>query len=82
MNKNKFSFLVFLFTLLIKTGTASSQSLHVAPKVGLGINGLDFSIEVPVAEKIAIEPAIGFGPSYDFSDKDALTKKWDGTGLC
>lgn len=82
MNKNKMSLLVLLFALLIKTGSVSSQSLQAIPKIGLGINGLDFSIEIPVAEKITIEPAIGFGPSYDFSDKDALTKKWDGTGLC
>lgn len=75
MNKNKLLIFLFLFALLIKTGTVSSQSLQVVPKVGLGINGLDFSIEIPVAEKITIEPAIGFGPSYDFSDKDALTKK-------
>ena len=76
MNKNKLSFLVLLFAMLIKASTVSSQSLQVVPKVGLGINGLDFSIEIPVAEKITIEPAIGFGPSYDFDDRqDAITSK-------
>lgn len=75
MNKNKLSLFVFLFALLTQASTLSSQSLQVVPKIGLGINGLDFSIEIPVAEKITIEPAVGFGPSYDFSDKDALTKK-------
>ena len=76
MNKNKLLIFVFLFALLIKTGTVSSQSLQAIPKVGLGINGLDFSIEIPVAEKITIEPAIGFGPSYDFTDKDVGKEGW------
>ena len=75
MNKNKLSLFVFLFALFLHAGSLHSQSLQTTPKIGLGINGLDFSIEIPVAEKITIEPAIGFGPSYDFSDKDALTKK-------
>ena len=75
MNKNKLSFFVLLFALFIHLGALRSQSLETIPKIGLGINGLDFSIEIPVTEKITIEPAIGFGPSYDFSDKDALTKK-------
>lgn len=82
MNKNKLSFFVLLFALFIHLGALRSQSLETIPKIGLGINGLDFSIEIPVTEKITIEPAIGFGPSYDFSDKDALTKKWVGIGLC
>ena len=42
----------------------------------MGINGLDFSIEIPVTEKITIEPAIGFGPSYDFTDKDVGKEGW------
>lgn len=76
MNKNKLSFFVFLFAMIIKASIVSSQSLQVVPKIGLGINGLDFSIEIPVAEKITIEPAIGFGPSYDFDNRpDAITSK-------
>ena len=83
MNINKLSFFVLLFALLLQTSTVSSQSLETVPKVGLGINGLDFSVEIPIAENIIIEPAIGFGPSYDFSDMDALTKKlgWNWTLL-
>ena len=77
MNNNKLSLFVFLFALLTQTSAVSSQSLQTIPKIGIGINGLDFSVEIPVAEKIIIEPAIGLGPSYDFSDKDALTKKID-----
>lgn len=75
MNKNKLLFFILLFAMLIKASTVSCQSLQVVPKVGLGINGLDFSIEIPVGEKITIEPAVGLGPSYDFRDMDALTKK-------
>lgn len=75
MNKSKLLFLVVFFALLLQASTLSSQSLKTVPKIGLGINGLEFSVEIPLAEKISIEPAIGFGPSYDFSDKDALTKK-------
>ena len=73
MNKNKFSFLVFLFALLLQTSALSSQSLQTVPRVGLGISGLDFSVEFPVAENITIEPAIGFGPSYDFYNEDAFS---------
>ncbi|MDD2475193.1 MAG: hypothetical protein PHI32_04670 [Dysgonamonadaceae bacterium] len=66
MNKNKLSFFVFLFALLTQASTLSSQSLQTVPKIGLGINGLDFSIEIPLAEKITIEPAVGLGLSYAF----------------
>jgi len=75
MNKNKLSFFVLLFALLTQASTLSSQSLQMLPKVGLGINGLDLSIEIPVTEKITIEPAVGFGPSYDFGPMDGLTSK-------
>ena len=75
MNKNKLPFFVLLFALLTQASTLSSQSLQMLPKVGLGINGLDLSIEIPVTEKITIEPAVGFGPSYDFSDRDAVFSK-------
>ena len=75
MNKHKLSFFVFLFALLIHAGALRSQGLQMVPQVGLGTNGLEFSIEIPVAEKFTIEPAIGFGPSYDFRDRDALFSK-------
>ena len=71
MNENKLSFFLLLFVLLTQASALSSQSLQTVPKIGLGINGLDFSIEIPVGEKIAIEPAVGFGPSYDISEWDS-----------
>ena len=81
MNNNKLSLFVFLFALLTQTSAVSSQSLQTIPKIGIGINGLDFSVEIPVAEKIIIEPAVGLGPSYSFSNMDGLTSKmgyfWD-----
>ena len=73
MNKNKLSFFILLFALLIQASTLSSQSLQTVPKIGLGVNGLDFSVEIPVAERITIEPAVGFGPSYSFSEHESLT---------
>lgn len=75
MTKSKFSFLVLLLALIIHTGALHSQSLQTISTIGLGTNGLDFSIEIPVAEKFTIEPAIGLGPSYDFSDRDGVFPK-------
>lgn len=72
MNKNKLSFLVLLFALLIQTGVLYSQELQTIQKLGLGINGLDLAVEIPMAENITIEPAIGLGPSYDFYDNDII----------
>lgn len=72
MDKNKLSFFVLLFAFLIQTSTLSSQSLQTIQKIGIGINGLDVAVEIPIAEKITIEPAVGFGPSYDFSEDDIL----------
>ena len=66
MNKNKLSIFLLLFALIFQANALYSQSLQTVPKIGLGINGLDFSVEIPVARKIIIEPAVGFGPSYDF----------------
>ena len=48
-------------------------------KIGLGINRLDLSVETPVTEKIIIEPAVGFGLSYDFREDDTLMGR-DGFG--
>ena len=67
MNINKLSFLVFLFVLFIQASTLSSQSLQTIQKIGIGINGLDVAMEIPLAENITIEPAVGLGPSYDIS---------------
>ena len=75
MNKNKLSFFVFLFVLLIQAGAVSSQSLQTIQKIGLGINGLEVAMEIPIAENITIEPAVGLGPSYDFRDSGSLTSR-------
>ena len=75
MNKNKLSLLVLLFAFLANAGVLHSQELQMVPQIGLGTNGLDFSLEIPIAEKFTIEPAIGLGPSYDFRDRDALFSK-------
>lgn len=72
MNKNKLSFLVLLFAFLIQAGVLHSQSLQTIQKMGLGINGLDLAVEIPLAENITIEPAIGLGPSYDFWDDEII----------
>lgn len=45
------------------------------PTVGLGSKGIEFSIEIPIAKKFIIEPAIGLGQSYDFSDRDGMFPK-------
>ena len=71
MNINKLSFLVFLFVLFIQASTLSSQSLQTIQKIGIGINGLDVAMEIPLAENITIEPAVGLGPSYDISGWDS-----------
>ena len=70
MNKNKFSFLVLLFAFFVNVGVLNAQSLETIQKLGLGINGLDLAVEIPLAENITIEPAIGLGPSYDFREDD------------
>lgn len=75
MNKNKLSFFILLFTILINSGTLHSQGLQMLPTVGLGSKGIDFSIEIPIAKKFIIEPTIGLGPSYDFSDRDGVFPK-------
>ena len=67
MNKKKLSFILFMFALFLQAATVSSQSLQTVPKIGLGVNlwqfnGIDLAVEIPVAEKITIEPAVGFGP--------------------
>ena len=70
MGKNKFSFFILLFFLLVQANILRSQSLQTIPKIGLGINGVDFSIEIPVDKKITIEPAVGVGPTYKKTDWD------------
>lgn len=75
MTNNKLSNFVLLLALLIHVGALHSQSLQTISTIGLGTNGLDFSIELPIAEKFTIEPAIALGPSYDFSGRDGIFPK-------
>ncbi|NLA63072.1 MAG: hypothetical protein GX857_07625 [Bacteroidales bacterium] len=72
MNKNKLSFLVLLFTFLANAGVLHSQELQTIQKLGLGINGLDLAVEIPLAENITIEPAVGLGPSYNFWEDEII----------
>ena len=76
MNKNKLSLLLLLFAFLANAGVLHAQELQTIQKLGLGINGLDLAVEIPMAENITIEPAVGLGPSYDFDNRpDAITSK-------
>lgn len=75
MSKNKLPFFILLLTLLIHAVALHSQRLHILPTIGLGSKGIDFSIEIPIAKKFIIEPAIGLGQSYDFSDRDGVFPK-------
>lgn len=68
MNAKKLLFKCFLFCSFFITSTLYSQELQTVSRIGLGINGLDLSVEIPVANKISIEPSAGFGPSYSFSN--------------
>lgn len=73
MNKKKLLFVLCLLVLFIQTNMVFSQELGKVQRIALGINGLDASIEIPVAEKITIEPMVGFGPSYRFYDGGYIT---------
>ncbi|MDR1090150.1 MAG: hypothetical protein LBL79_03665 [Prevotella sp.] len=69
-----------LLTLLAFTiyTVVSAQELGTYQKLDIGINGIGMSLEVPVSEKIVIEPYIGVGPSYDLNGNgDALADKID-----
>lgn len=71
MNKIKLPLFVFLFALLTQASSLSSQSLQTIQKLGVGLNGIELAVEIPVAENITIEPAVGLGPSYDISEWDS-----------
>lgn len=74
MRKNNLFFVGILCALflLIQTGSVFSQELQTVNKLGLGINGLDYSIEIPLSSKITIEPSGGFGPSYGFDHDESV----------
>lgn len=71
MTNNKLSHFVLLLALLIHAGALHSQSLQTVQKLGVGINGLELAVEIPVTDNITIEPAVGLGPSYDISEWSA-----------
>lgn len=73
MNKKRLLFVSCLVALFLHNSMIFSQELEKIQRVAFGINGLDASIEIPVAEKITIEPMVGFGPSYRFYDGGYLT---------
>lgn len=75
MRKYNLPFFILLFNLLIHAKGLHSQGLQMLPTVGLGSKGIDFSIEIPIAKKFIIEPAIGLGQSYDFSNRDGMFPK-------
>ena len=77
METKKLLFRYFLFCSLFITNTLYSQELQTVSRIGLGINGLDLAVELPIAKKITIEPSIGLGPSYDFGEGEALTFRMD-----
>ena len=77
METKKLLFRYFLFCSLFITNTLHSQELQTVSRIGLGINGLDLAVELPIAKKITIEPSIGLGPSYDFGEGEALTFRMD-----
>ena len=83
MNRNKLSFILLLFALILQAGVVSSQSLEFIQKLGLGINGLDVAFEIPVAKNITIEPAVGLGPSYSFHQDNIIMGRsgWNWTLL-
>lgn len=67
--------LTFIFIFLGISNVISAQDFGTFPKVEAGINGIGLALEMPVSNKITIEPAIGFGPSYDMADDNSLTGK-------
>src|SRR5690606_25625925 len=73
METKKLLFRYFLFCSLFITNTLYSQELQTVSRIGLGINGLDLAVELPIAKKITIEPSIGLAPSHDFGEGEALT---------
>lgn len=69
----------FIVILLFFNLSLFSQQTGTFQKLDLGINGLSMSLEIPLADKITVEPAIGLGPSYDLhnSGESGLTDKMD-----
>lgn len=70
MNKRNIFYISGIFMLFVCSMTAFSQELTTVHKIGLGLHGLDYAYEIPVARKITIEPFVGFGPSYNLHEED------------
>ena len=65
--------LVPIILFIAISNTILAQDFKTFEKLEFGLNGLALAIEVPVANKITIEPSIGFGPSYHFANNDYVT---------
>ena len=51
METKKLLFRYFLFCSLFITNTLYSQELQTVSRIGLGINGLDLAVELPIAKE-------------------------------
>lgn len=67
--------LASIFMFFAMSNVVSAQGFGTFSKVEAGINGIGLALEMPISNKITIEPAIGFGPSYDMADDNSLTGK-------
>lgn len=59
---------LLIVLLLFVPYLVSSQELGTYQRVEAGINGIGISIDVPVTDRIVIEPSFGVGPSYDLDE--------------
>lgn len=65
--------LLSIILLITTSNYVLAQDFKTFEKLELGINGLALAVEMPVTNKITIEPAIGFGPSYHFTNNGYVT---------
>jgi hypothetical protein len=76
MKKDRIQFLTLIITFFAISSIVSAQDYGTFYKIETGINGMGLALEIPIANKLTIEPAIGVGPSYSLNgDDDALTGK-------
>lgn len=74
--RTRFTKALSLIVFVIFSNIASAQDFGTFTKVEVGINGLGVALEMPVADRFTIEPAIGVGASYDLDKSDdSLTGK-------
>jgi hypothetical protein len=67
--KNIVHNLILIITLAIPC-SLSSQEMGTFQKLEVGINGPAMSLEVPLSNRITVEPAIGLGPTYDLHSEE------------